>query len=116
MRFVAYRDRKGGYIDQVAGTVNVSSSARWRPSGTMRANGVPVESGRNGFKVGTDLSAAVLPNANAIVEDNNGYIFRDFNKEIKKTKEMHSIIKKFEITNSLIILDKNSKDKKTRSE
>ena len=42
-------------------------------------------------------------------------IFSDFNNEIKKTKEMHSIIKKFEITNSLIILDKNSKDKIEKS-
>jgi large subunit ribosomal protein L4 len=36
-------------------------------------------------------------------------IFSDFNNEIKKTKEMFLIIKKFEITNSLIILDKSSK-------
>jgi large subunit ribosomal protein L4 len=36
-------------------------------------------------------------------------IFNDFNNQIKKTKEMHSIIKKFEITNSLMVLDKNSK-------
>ena len=42
---------------------------------------------------------------------NNLIIFSDFNNEIKKTKEMSSIIKKFEITNSLIILDKSSKDK-----
>ena len=42
-------------------------------------------------------------------------IFSDFNNEIKKTKEMHSIIKKFDITNSLIILDKNSKDKIEKS-
>ena len=42
---------------------------------------------------------------------NNLVIFNDFGSEIKKTKEMHSIIKKFEITNSLIILDKSSKDK-----
>ena len=32
-------------------------------------------------------------------------------KEIKKTKEMNLIFKKFEINHSLIILDKNSKDK-----
>ena len=84
MRFVAYRDRKGGYIDQVAGTVNVSSSARWRPSGTMRANGVPVESARNGFKVGTDLSGATLPNANAIVEDDvNGTTYEGFRASVK---------------------------------
>ena len=37
-------------------------------------------------------------------------IFNDFSKVIKKTKEMNLIIKKFEIKNSLIILDKNSKN------
>ena len=37
-------------------------------------------------------------------------IFSDFSDEIKKTKEMSLIIKKFEISNSLIILDKSSKD------
>ena len=42
-------------------------------------------------------------------------IFNDFNNEIKKTKEMYSIIKKFEIKNSLIILDKNSKNKIEKS-
>ena len=42
-------------------------------------------------------------------------IFSDFSSEIKKTKEMHSIVKKFEITNALIILDKSSKDKIEKS-
>ena len=46
---------------------------------------------------------------------NNLIIFSDFRNEIKKTKEMHSIIKKFEITNSLIILDKLSKEKIEKS-
>jgi len=46
---------------------------------------------------------------------NNLLIFSDFINEIKKTKEMHLIIKKFEITNSLIILDKVSKDKIEKS-
>ena len=46
---------------------------------------------------------------------NNLIIFSDFNKEIKKTKEMNLIIKKFEITNSLIILDKLSKEKIEKS-
>ena len=41
---------------------------------------------------------------------NNLIIFSDFGNKIKKTKEMHLIIKKFEITNSLIILDKSSKE------
>jgi len=42
-------------------------------------------------------------------------IFDDFKNEIKKTKEMYIIIKKHEITNSLIILDKSSKDKIEKS-
>ena len=42
-------------------------------------------------------------------------IFNDFNKEIKKTKEMYSIVKKFNILNALIILDKNSKSKIEKS-
>ena len=46
---------------------------------------------------------------------NNLLILSDFGSEIKKTKEMHSIIKKFKITNSLIILDKSSKDKIEKS-
>jgi len=46
---------------------------------------------------------------------NNLLIFSDFGTEIKKTKEMHLIIKKFEITHSLIILDKTSKEKVEKS-
>jgi large subunit ribosomal protein L4 len=56
--------------------------------------------------------------ASLITEKNklkNLLIFNDFTTEIKKTKEMHSIIKKFEITNSLIILDKASKEKIEKS-
>ncbi len=45
----------------------------------------------------------------------NLLIFSDFNSEIKKTKQMSTIIKKFEITNSLIILDKSSKEKIEKS-
>ncbi len=51
--------------------------------------------------------------ASLITEKNknkNLVIFSDFNKKINKTKEMYKFIKKFEITNSLIILDKNSRD------
>ena len=46
---------------------------------------------------------------------NNLLIFSDFKDEIKKTKEMNAIIKKFQITNSLIILDKLSKNKIEKS-
>ena len=56
--------------------------------------------------------------ASLITEKNNNknlLVFSDFNNEIKKTKEMNSIIKKFEITNSLIVLDKSSKEKIEKS-
>jgi large subunit ribosomal protein L4 len=46
---------------------------------------------------------------------NNLLILSDFDNEIKKTKEMHIIIKKLEITNALMILDKSSKDKIEKS-
>ncbi len=46
---------------------------------------------------------------------NNLIIFTDFTSEIKKTKDMCSILKKFDIVNSLIILDKISKDKVEKS-
>ena len=52
--------------------------------------------------------------ASLITEKNklkNLLIFNDFANEIKKTKEMNKIINKFKITNSLIILDKKSRDK-----
>ena len=49
------------------------------------------------------------------VKNNNLIIFSDFASEIKKTKEMNEIIKKFEIRDSLIILDKASKDKVEKS-
>ena len=56
--------------------------------------------------------------ASLITEKNknkNLLILNDFSSEVKKTKEMNSIIQKLEITNSLIILDKNSKDKIEKS-
>ena len=68
-RFVAYRDKKGGYIDQVAGSINASQSARFRAAGTVRDNGLPVNSSRGGFQAGADLSGATLNNAVAIVKD-----------------------------------------------
>jgi len=51
----------------------------------------------------------------AKVKSKNLVIFSDFNNEIKKTKDMSAIIKKFEISNSLIILDKSSRDKIEKS-
>jgi len=45
----------------------------------------------------------------------NLIVFNDFDKEIKKTKEMNVLLNKFQAKNSLIILDKNSKDKIIKS-
>ncbi len=49
------------------------------------------------------------------IKNNNLLIFSDFNSEIKKTKEMNLILKKYEILDSLIILDKPSKEKIEKS-
>ena len=49
------------------------------------------------------------------IKSKNLLIFNDFGDEIKKTKEMSLILKKFEILNSLIILDKLSKSKIEKS-
>ena len=49
------------------------------------------------------------------IKNKNLLIFNDFVSEIKKTKEMNIIIKKFHIKNSLIILDKISKNKIEKS-
>jgi len=49
------------------------------------------------------------------IQNKNLLIFSDFNTEIKKTKEMSLIIKKFDMRNSLIILDKSSKEKIEKS-
>ncbi len=47
--------------------------------------------------------------------NNQLLILNDFKNEIKKTKEMSSILKKFNIPHSLIILDRASKDKIQKS-
>ena len=69
-RFVAYSDERGGYIDQVAGQIDASGSARFRPAGTVRQNGLPVAASRGGFQAGADLSGATLLKADALVEEN----------------------------------------------
>ena len=56
--------------------------------------------------------------ASLITEKNNNknlLIINNFSSEIKKTKEMNTIIQKLEITHSLIILDKSSKEKVEKS-
>jgi large subunit ribosomal protein L4 len=49
------------------------------------------------------------------IKNNNLLIFSDFSSKIKKTKEMSLILKKFQISNSIIILDKISKDNVEKS-
>ncbi len=56
--------------------------------------------------------------ANLISQKNNLsdlIVFSDFEKSIMKTKEMFKILKKFDATNSVIILDKLSEEKVGRS-
>lgn len=74
LRGVVYVDRMGGYVDNVAGTLNVRESARFRPEGTVRANGVPVSAQREGFQAGADLSGVNFINA-----DNSTRTEDDFN-------------------------------------
>ena len=84
VRAVVYYDHAGGYVDNVPGTISMESSARYRPAGTVRSNGVPVSFARSGFNTrttdvnGNPISVPVdFTNANfavannaALVEDN----------------------------------------------
>ncbi len=74
LRAVVYADDQGGYIDNVAGQVDLSQSARYRPVGTVRANGVPVGSGRAGFS-----STPASNNINFEAADNAALVEEDFN-------------------------------------
>ncbi len=75
VRAVAYVDKQGGYIDNVAGTIDASDSARFRPAGTIRDNGLAVSSGRGGFQSGADLSGV-----NFLASDNAALVEKDFNE------------------------------------
>ena len=82
-RVVAYRDTKGGYIDQVFGNIDASGSARFRPAGTIRQNGLAVNSSRGGFQAGADLSGATLLNAGSIIkEDANELTYQGFRASV----------------------------------
>ena len=84
LRFVAYRDRRGGYIDNVAGTLDASGGARFRSEGDPRTNGVPVGELREGKQAGADLSGVNLLKANAIVrEDANSVVYSGFRASLK---------------------------------
>ncbi|WP_108791370.1 TonB-dependent receptor domain-containing protein [Erythrobacter sp. Alg231-14] len=74
LRAVAYLDDQGGYIDNVQGTRNLTESARFRPEGFVRENGVPVNANRAGFQSTADLSGVTFLDA-----DNSGIAEDDFN-------------------------------------
>ncbi|MDJ0979650.1 MAG: TonB-dependent receptor [Erythrobacter sp.] len=74
LRGVVYLDDQGGYIDNVQGTRDLSESARFRPEGTVRSNGVPVNANRAGFQSTADLSDVTFLEA-----DNAGLAEDDFN-------------------------------------
>ena len=69
LRGVVYVDNQGGYIVNVPGRLNLTESARFRPEGTVRANGLPVSAGRAGFQSTADLSGV-----NFIDADNSNRI------------------------------------------
>ncbi|MBD60128.1 MAG: TonB-dependent receptor [Citromicrobium sp.] len=74
MRIVAFNDRQGGYIDNVPGSQTLADSARFRPAGTIRDNGVPVSPRRAGFQAGADLS-----NVTFLAATNGALVEEDFN-------------------------------------
>ena len=74
VRGVVYVDNQGGYIDNVVGQRNLTESARFRPEGTVRSNGLPVSAGRAGFQSTADLSGV-----NFIDADNSTRVEEDFN-------------------------------------
>jgi outer membrane receptor protein involved in Fe transport len=74
VRGVVYVDNQGGYIDNVAGTVDASQSARFRSADTVRANGLVVGN-REGFQSSADLSGV-----NFLQADNGTRVEDDFNE------------------------------------
>lgn len=79
LRIVGYIDDRGGYIDNVPGTRNASESARFRDASAIRANGVPVGAGRDGFQSPSQIAdnVAADPTANAQAADLSGVTFLD---------------------------------------
>lgn len=81
LRGVVYNDTQGGFIDNVGGTLSVRDSARFRPEGTVRANGVPVNANREGFQAGADLSGVTFidaNNSNIVENDINDVTYQGF--------------------------------------
>jgi len=80
IRAVAYYDDQGGFIDNVPGTINLRESARFRPAGTVRSNGVPVAPFRGGFTSSpADIAALNAGDVTFIDADNSAIAEDDFN-------------------------------------
>ena len=77
VRGVVYVDNKGGWVDNVPGSRTLEESARFRPEGTVRANGVPVSAQRAGFQSTADLSQVQF-----IAADNANMTEEDFNETV----------------------------------
>jgi iron complex outermembrane recepter protein len=72
LRGVVYSDNQGGYIDNVGGTLDITESGRFRPAGTVRANGTVVQPNRAGFQAGADLSGVnIIAANNASIAEND---------------------------------------------
>lgn len=74
LRGVVYLDDQGGYIDNVAGTIDASQSGRFREATDVRSNGVVVGPNRQGFQAGGPAAGTTFIEAN-----NSGLVQEDFN-------------------------------------
>ena len=79
IRGVFYLDERGGYIDNVPGTINLRESARFRPAGTIRPNGTAVESFRGGFQSDPASLAAIDSNVTFLDANNANLVENNFN-------------------------------------
>ena len=79
VRGVVYTDSQGGYIDNVPGIQTAIDSARFRPQGAVRDNGLPVAPIRAGFQSTSDLSGVTFEEAN-----NSELVEKNFNDTIYK--------------------------------
>ncbi|MBT8148077.1 MAG: TonB-dependent receptor plug domain-containing protein, partial [Gammaproteobacteria bacterium] len=93
VRGVLYQDKQGGYIDNVAGTRDLTESARFREAGTLRDNGEPVSVRRSGLQSASSVAAALeagdtlvgervadFSNVTFLEADNSNLVEKDFNE------------------------------------
>ncbi len=88
LRLTGFRDDAGGYIDNVPGVADIRDSAFFRPTGTVRQNGVPVSPAGTSAAFGGRFP--LIPDANGLqaldlsgivggVENNDAFVEEDFN-------------------------------------